>query len=173
MKPSYTKDRDALLTRLSRIEGQVRGVKRMVDEETYCIDVLTQINAIKAAIDQVGFLLLEDHIQGCVTTAVRQGISQRSLSWSRLSNALPRPESYGIRADADSGAHRRQPSDGLLHVLGHAMAADLRVRPVGRRPGIRLPLGHAARDGRSPAEDARHRLDLGRRLVVLLLRRQR
>ena len=73
VKPSYTKDRDALLTRLSRIEGQVRGVKRMVDEEAYCIDVLTQINAIKAAIDQVGFLLLEDHIKGCVTTAVRKG----------------------------------------------------------------------------------------------------
>jgi CsoR family transcriptional regulator, copper-sensing transcriptional repressor len=73
VKPSYTKDRDALLTRLNRIEGQVRGVKRMVDEEAYCIDVLTQINAIKAAIDQVGFLLLEDHIKGCVTTAVRQG----------------------------------------------------------------------------------------------------
>jgi DNA-binding FrmR family transcriptional regulator len=73
MKPSYVKDRDALLTRLSRIEGQVRGVKRMVDEETYCIDVLTQINAIKAAIDQVGFLLLEDHIKGCVTAAVRHG----------------------------------------------------------------------------------------------------
>ena len=73
MKPGYTKDRDALQTRLSRIEGQVRGVKRMVDEEAYCIDVLTQINAIKAAIDQVGFLLLEDHIKGCVTTAVRKG----------------------------------------------------------------------------------------------------
>jgi DNA-binding FrmR family transcriptional regulator len=73
VKPSYTKDRDALKTRLSRIEGQVRGVSRMVDEEAYCIDVLTQINAIKAAIDQVGLLLLEDHIKGCVTTAVRQG----------------------------------------------------------------------------------------------------
>lgn len=73
MKPSYTKDREALLTRLSRIEGQVRGVSRMVDEEAYCIDVLTQINAIKAAIDQVGLLLLEDHIKGCVTTAVQKG----------------------------------------------------------------------------------------------------
>lgn len=73
MKPSYTKDREALLTRLSRIEGQVRGVSRMVKDDAYCIDVLTQINAIKAAIDQVGFLLLEDHIKGCVTSAVRKG----------------------------------------------------------------------------------------------------
>ncbi len=54
-------------------EGQVRGVQRMVNEDAYCIDVLTQINAIKAAIDQVGLLLLEDHIKGCVTSAVRQG----------------------------------------------------------------------------------------------------
>ncbi|HYM50879.1 MAG TPA: metal-sensitive transcriptional regulator [Candidatus Limnocylindrales bacterium] len=73
MKPSYTKDRDALLARLNRIEGQVRGVSRMVTEDAYCIDVLTQINAIKAAIDQVGFLLLEDHIKGCVAGSVRQG----------------------------------------------------------------------------------------------------
>jgi DNA-binding FrmR family transcriptional regulator len=73
MKPSYKKDQEALKTRLHRIEGQVRGVSRMVDEEAYCIDVLTQINAIKAAIDQVGLLLLEDHIKGCVTTAVREG----------------------------------------------------------------------------------------------------
>ena len=47
MKPSYTKDRDALLTRLNRIEGQVRGVNRMVDQEVYCIDVLTQIYAAR------------------------------------------------------------------------------------------------------------------------------
>jgi DNA-binding FrmR family transcriptional regulator len=73
MKPSYTKDRGALLTRLNRIQGQVRGVSRMVETDAYCIDVLTQINAVKAAIDQVGFLLLEDHIKGCVTSAVRQG----------------------------------------------------------------------------------------------------
>jgi CsoR family transcriptional regulator, copper-sensing transcriptional repressor len=73
MRPSYTKDRDAILARLNRIQGQVRGVSRMVDEEAYCIDVLTQINAIKAAIDQVGFLLLEDHIKGCVVSSVRQG----------------------------------------------------------------------------------------------------
>ena len=62
-----------LLDRLNRIEGQVRGISKMVADGRYCIDVLTQINAIKAAIDQVGFLLLEDHIKGCVATAVRQG----------------------------------------------------------------------------------------------------
>ena len=73
MKPGYRKDKEAVLARLSRIEGQVRGVSRMVKDDTYCIDVLTQINAVKAAIDPVGFLLLEDHIKGCVTSAVREG----------------------------------------------------------------------------------------------------
>lgn len=72
MKPGYRKDKEALLARLSRIEGQVRGVRRMVDEEEYCIDVLTQINAIKAAIDQVGLLLLEDHVKTCVVAAVKR-----------------------------------------------------------------------------------------------------
>jgi DNA-binding FrmR family transcriptional regulator len=73
MAASYAKDKKALLGRLSRIEGQARGVARMVTEDAYCIDVLTQINAIKAAIDQVGLLLLEDHINGCVVTSVQQG----------------------------------------------------------------------------------------------------
>ncbi|MGH7903627.1 MAG: metal-sensitive transcriptional regulator [Candidatus Dormibacteraceae bacterium] len=73
MTPAYGKDKEALLRRLNRIEGQVRGVARMVEEDQYCIDVLTQIAAVKAAIDQVGMLLLEDHIKGCVVDAARQG----------------------------------------------------------------------------------------------------
>ncbi len=71
MRPGYRKDKEALLARLHRIEGQVRGVTRMVGEEAYCIDVLTQINAVKAAIDQVGLLLLEDHVKTCVVDAVK------------------------------------------------------------------------------------------------------
>ena len=71
MHPGYQKDKQALLARLGRIEGQVRGVARMVDEEQYCIDVLGQINAIKAAIDQVGLLLLDDHIKTCVVDAAK------------------------------------------------------------------------------------------------------
>lgn len=73
MTPGYRKDKEALLLRLGRIEGQVRGVTRMVGEDQYCIDVLTQINAVKAAIDQVGLLLLEDHIKGCVVDAAQRG----------------------------------------------------------------------------------------------------
>ncbi len=72
MRPGYRKDKEALLARLARIEGQVRGVTRMVGQEQYCIDVLTQINAVKAAIDQVGLLLLEDHIKSCVVEAAKR-----------------------------------------------------------------------------------------------------
>lgn len=77
MKSGYSDQREALLKRLNRIEGQVRGVSRMVSEDTYCIDVLTQISAIKAAVDQVGMLLLEDHIRHCVTDSVRAGESAK------------------------------------------------------------------------------------------------
>ena len=73
VKPAYIKDRRALLSRLNRIEGQVRGVTGMVNDEAYCIDVLTQIGAIKAAIDQVALLLPEDHVKGCVVDSVRKG----------------------------------------------------------------------------------------------------
>lgn len=72
MKPGYRKDKEAILARLGRIEGQVRGVTRMVSADEYCIDVLTQINAIKRAIDQVGLLLLEDHVKTCVVDAAKR-----------------------------------------------------------------------------------------------------
>lgn len=73
----YAKDKDKLAARLGRIEGQVRGVARMIDEDKYCIDVLTQVNAIKAALDQVSLLLLEDHVKGCVVDAVKKGESEK------------------------------------------------------------------------------------------------
>lgn len=73
MTSGYGKDREALLKRLSRIEGQVRGISRMVAQDAYCIDILTQIAAIKSAVDQVGLLLLEDHIKHCVTESVQAG----------------------------------------------------------------------------------------------------
>jgi len=77
MKPGYSDDKEALIKRLNRVEGQVRGVSRMVAEDAYCIDVLTQIGAIKSAIDQVGILLLGDHIKHCVTDSVRAGESAK------------------------------------------------------------------------------------------------
>jgi CsoR family transcriptional regulator, copper-sensing transcriptional repressor len=65
----YTATKDALLNRLRRIEGQVRGVQGMVDDDRYCIDVLTQINAIQAALDKVALGLLDDHVHHCVMGA--------------------------------------------------------------------------------------------------------
>jgi DNA-binding FrmR family transcriptional regulator len=70
---SYTKDRAQLIRRLSRIEGQVRGIARMIEREEYCVDILQQTGALRAAVDAVSLLVLEDHIGGCVRTAAEQG----------------------------------------------------------------------------------------------------
>jgi DNA-binding FrmR family transcriptional regulator len=71
--PGYIDDKEALAKRLSRIEGQVRGLRRMVDEEAYCIDVLTQISAVERALDGVALKLLSDHTDHCVRAAVAEG----------------------------------------------------------------------------------------------------
>jgi DNA-binding FrmR family transcriptional regulator len=76
--PAYRADKDALLKRLRRIEGQVRGVGRMVEEERYCIDVVTQITAIEAALDKVALGLLEDHAQHCVIGAETERQEERT-----------------------------------------------------------------------------------------------
>ncbi len=73
---SYTKDRHELLNRLRRIEGQARGLQRLVEEEAYCLDLLQQVEALTAAADQVGLLLLEDHIDGCLAHAIETGQGQ-------------------------------------------------------------------------------------------------
>jgi DNA-binding FrmR family transcriptional regulator len=70
---SYTKDRRELVNRLKRIEGQARGIQRLVDEEAYCLDVLQQVEALTAAADQVALLLIEDHIDGCLSHAIATG----------------------------------------------------------------------------------------------------
>jgi CsoR family transcriptional regulator, copper-sensing transcriptional repressor len=75
----YTKNKGDLQIRLNRVEGQVRGVQRMVEEDRYCIDVLTQVNAIKAALDKVALALLDDHIGHCVADAVRSGKGEAKL----------------------------------------------------------------------------------------------
>ena len=66
---SYGHRKDELRKRLSRIEGQVRGIDRMVDEEKYCVDILVQIAAVRAALDRVALGVLEDHVKGCVAGA--------------------------------------------------------------------------------------------------------
>jgi DNA-binding FrmR family transcriptional regulator len=65
----YTATKDQLLKRLNRVEGQVRGVKRMVEDDRYCIDVLTQISAVQAALDKVALGLLDEHARHCVVRA--------------------------------------------------------------------------------------------------------
>ncbi len=67
------KDKELLQNRLRRIEGQVRGVQRMVDEEAYCIDVLTQIASVVAALEKVGTILLKDHVEHCVRESIEKG----------------------------------------------------------------------------------------------------
>lgn len=71
--PGYSQDKEKVLTRLRRIEGQVRGLHKMVEEDRYCIDVLTQVAAAKAALESVSLTLLEDHMEHCVADAIRSG----------------------------------------------------------------------------------------------------
>jgi DNA-binding FrmR family transcriptional regulator len=66
MMAGYAYEKDALLNRLRRIEGQVRGIGRMVEDERYCVDILDQIAAARTALEQVGLKLLEDHARHCV-----------------------------------------------------------------------------------------------------------
>jgi DNA-binding FrmR family transcriptional regulator len=70
---SYSKDKAHLTRRLSRIEGQVRGIARMIERDEYCVDILQQTAALRAAVDAVSILILEDHVQGCVRTAAERG----------------------------------------------------------------------------------------------------
>jgi len=70
---SYSRESGDLLNRLRRIEGQARGIQRLVTDEAYCLDILQQVEALTAAADQVGLLLLEDHIDGCLAHAVETG----------------------------------------------------------------------------------------------------
>jgi CsoR family transcriptional regulator, copper-sensing transcriptional repressor len=69
----YVKDKQQIEARLSRIEGQVRGLRKMVEEDRYCIDVLTQVSAVQSALESVALLLLRDHTEHCVAEAIRSG----------------------------------------------------------------------------------------------------
>jgi DNA-binding FrmR family transcriptional regulator len=73
MTHGYVSDKDALVRRLHRIEGQVRGIERMVEDERYCIDILTQIGAVSTALESLAFRLLDDHVNHCVADALASG----------------------------------------------------------------------------------------------------
>ena len=73
MTHGYVGDKDALLSRLRRVEGQVRGLGRMIEEDIYCIDILTQVSATTRALEAVALALLDDHLLHCVAEATEQG----------------------------------------------------------------------------------------------------
>ncbi|GCE45382.1 DNA-binding FrmR family transcriptional regulator [Thermosporothrix hazakensis] len=74
-----TDEKQKLLTRLRRIEGQVRGIQRMVDEDQYCIDILTQIAGAQSALNQVALKLIERHMNHCVTEAIQEGKGEEKI----------------------------------------------------------------------------------------------
>ncbi len=74
---SYAADKENLLLRLNRIEGQTRGIARMVEEDRYCVDVLQQIASMQSAADAVAMILLENHVKGCVAEGLRTGKEER------------------------------------------------------------------------------------------------
>ncbi len=79
----YTADKDALIKRLHRIEGQVRGIEKMLDEDRYCIDIITQISATTTALEAVAFKILDDHVNHCVAGALASGDQEVAAEKSR------------------------------------------------------------------------------------------
>ena len=68
----YTKDKPSLLTRMRKIEGQAKGIQRMIEDDRYCIDIIQQLSDLSAACDEVSILILQSHVEGCVTNAIRE-----------------------------------------------------------------------------------------------------
>ncbi len=90
MQPGYSDDKNAVLKRLRKIEGQVRGLHRMVEEDRYCIDVLEQVSAATKALKSVALLLLDDHMGHCVVNAVKAGGTESFEKLNEASAAIAR-----------------------------------------------------------------------------------
>ena len=86
----YVDDKDQILKRLRRAEGQVRGIHRMVEEDTYCIDILTQVSAATKALENVALALVDDHLAHCVAEAAREGGSVATEKIKEASAAIAR-----------------------------------------------------------------------------------
>lgn len=86
----YITDKDNYLNRLKRIEGQARGISKMVDEEKYCIDILTQISALTSALQAVAIGLLDDHLKHCVVDAARMGGEDADAKINEATAAISR-----------------------------------------------------------------------------------
>ena len=89
-QPGYTDDKSAVLARLKRVEGQVRGVAKMVEDDRYCIDVLQQIAAVTRALQSVALHLLDEHLSHCVVNAVRAGGAEKDAKLREASEAIAR-----------------------------------------------------------------------------------
>ena len=76
---SYADDKEALLKRLSRMEGQVRGLRQMVEDDRYCLDIVQQINPLSSAAREVALIVLEDHLRGCVDSAIKQDKGEAAI----------------------------------------------------------------------------------------------
>jgi DNA-binding FrmR family transcriptional regulator len=83
MTHGYAADKDQLMKRLARIEGQVRGIAKMIDEDRYCIDILTQLGAVDTALEAVAIKVLEEHVQHCVAGALASGNADEANEKSR------------------------------------------------------------------------------------------
>jgi DNA-binding FrmR family transcriptional regulator len=88
--PGYTADKEQVLARLRRIEGQVRGLHKMVENDTYCIDVLTQVSAATKALQAVALTLMEDHLNHCVVEAAVQGGPEAEAKLREANDAIAR-----------------------------------------------------------------------------------
>jgi DNA-binding FrmR family transcriptional regulator len=88
--PGYVDNKQAHVTRLRRVEGQVRGLQRLVANDTYCIDVLTQVSAAKRALDAFALSLLEEHLAHCVAAAIQQGGAEAEQKITEASAAIAR-----------------------------------------------------------------------------------
>ena len=86
----YTQDKEDYLKRLRRVEGQVRGLQKMVEDDKYCIDILTQVSAVTGALQSVALGLLEDHLGHCVTQAVAEGGDAADAKVREASDAIAR-----------------------------------------------------------------------------------
>jgi DNA-binding FrmR family transcriptional regulator len=83
MSHGYADSKEALVKRLHRIEGQVRGIERMVEDDRYCIDILTQISAVTTALESLAFRILDDHVNHCVSGALESGDPETAREKSR------------------------------------------------------------------------------------------
>ena len=90
VEPGYITEKQAVLTRLRRIEGQIRGLQRLVDEEQYCIDILTQVSAMTKALHAVSLGLLEEHLGHCVVSAARSSEEEAEQKVTEAMDAIAR-----------------------------------------------------------------------------------